>query len=88
MGNKKFKVLIISHSLNFNYKQKVGNDEEAIQLFNKAIIKAPVSEAGIGKDLSLAVANRSAALFRLKFFNLALADIEYALTAGYPADLR
>jgi len=73
MGNKKF---------------KVGNDEEAIQLFNKAIIKAPVSEAGIGKDLSLAVANRSAALFRLKLFNLALADIEYALAAGYPADLR
>ena len=57
-------------------------------MFNKAITKAPVNDSGIGKDLSLAVANRSAALFKLGFLKLALEDIEFAFVAGYPKDLR
>jgi len=67
---------------------KVGKDKEAINMFNKAITKAPVNDSGIGKDLSLAVANRSAALFKLGFLKLALEDIEFAFVAGYPKDLR
>ena len=51
-------------------------------------MKAPVNNKGTGKDLSLAIANRSAALFRLRNFHLALEDIEFALTSGYPTELR
>ena len=57
-------------------------------MFNRAIVKAPVSEDGKGKDLSLAIANRSAALYKLGYFKLALEDIEFALNSGYPKDLR
>ena len=57
-------------------------------MFNKAIMKAPVNDSGVGKDLSLAIANRSAALLKLGFFKLALEDIEFALDSGYPKDLR
>ena len=66
----------------------MGKDKEAIGMFNKAIMKAPVNNKGTGKDLSLAIANRSAALFRLRNFHLALEDIEFALTSGYPTELR
>lgn len=51
-------------------------------------MKAPVSEKGKGKDLSLALANRSAALLRLKKPRLALQDIELAMEAGYPVEMR
>ena len=57
-------------------------------MFNKAIVKAPVNEAGKGKDLSLAIANRSAALFKSGYYEFALKDIEFALKSGYPKDLR
>jgi len=73
MGNKQF---------------KIGKDREAIKMFNKAITRAPVNDAGKGRDLSLAIANRSAALYKLGFFSLALEDIEFALESGYPKDLR
>eukprot|EP00092_Neocalanus_flemingeri_P008426 GFUD01009082.1.p1 GENE.GFUD01009082.1~~GFUD01009082.1.p1 ORF type:complete len:676 (+),score=159.68 GFUD01009082.1:46-2073(+) len=67
---------------------KVGKDKEAIKMFNKAVTKAPVNDSGVGKDLSLAIANRSAALFKLGFFKMALVDIEFAFVSGYPKDLR
>ena len=57
-------------------------------MFNKAIMKAPSNEENKGRDLSLAIANRSAALMRLGHLKLALEDVEFALTSGYPADLR
>ena len=57
-------------------------------MFNKAIMKAPTNEEKKGKDLSLAIANRSAALMRLGHLKLALEDVEFALRSGYPADLR
>ena len=57
-------------------------------MFNKAITKAPVKDSGVGRDLSLAIANRSAALLKLGFFKLALEDIEFALVSGYPKHLR
>ena len=57
-------------------------------MFNKAIMKAPVNEEKRGRDLSLAIANRSAALMRLGHFRLALEDVDFALTSGYPKDLK
>ena len=57
-------------------------------MFNKAIVKSPVNEEGKGKDLSLAIANRSAALYKLGYHKFALKDIEFALNSGYPKDLR
>lgn len=36
----------------------------------------------------MALANRSAALFSLKAYNLALDDIRLALESGYPEELR
>ena len=72
----------------YNFISQVGKDKEAIKMFNKAITKAPVNDVGKGRDLSLAIANRSAALYKLGFVNLALEDIEFAFASGYPKDLR
>ena len=57
-------------------------------MFNRAIMKAPTNLEKKGKDLSLAIANRSAALMRLGHLKLALEDVEFALSSGYPADMR
>ena len=55
----------------------------------QAVISAPCDfETGESRDLSLALANRSAVLFSLKGYHLALDDIHLALDAGYPEDLR
>ena len=51
---------------------KGGRDVEAIVAFNKAISKAPFNSEKKGKDFSLAVANRSAALMRLGYHQAAL----------------
>ncbi len=53
------------------------------------MLAAPADEeTGQSKDLSVALANRSAVLFSLKAFNLALDDIRVALESGYPKELR
>ena len=57
-------------------------------MFNRAIMKAPTNLEKKGKDLSLAIANRSAALMRLGHLKLALEDVEFALSSGYPVDMR
>jgi len=73
----------------FGNKQfKKGNDEEALKWFNKAIIKAEMNEKREGKDLSLGIANRSAALMKLGHLNEALEDAELSLRSGYPKELR
>ena len=61
---------------------------EAIDSFNKAILLAPTNKEGKGRDLSLAVANRSAALMRLGYHEAALKDVELSLESGYPSDLK
>ena len=43
---------------------------------------------GQSKDLAVALANRSAVLFSLKGYYLALDDIKLALESGYPKELR
>ena len=57
-------------------------------MFNKAIMKGPLNEDRRGRDMSLAVANRSAALLRLGHLEAALEDVDLALASGYPKDLR
>ena len=53
------------------------------------MISAPVDEDSLeSRDLALALANRSAVLFSLKAYNLALDDIRLALESGYPKELR
>ena len=54
--------------------------------FGQAVAAAPQLQ-GRGRDLSLALANRSAALLRLGFPQLALEDVAEALEAGYPGEL-
>ena len=65
-----------------------GRDVEAIRLFNKAIVAAPQDAGGKGRDLSLAVANRSASLLRLGYRDLCLQQVQLAITVGYPSELR
>ena len=49
------------------------------------MLAAPCDEeTGCSKDLSVALANRSAVLFSLKAYHLALDDIRLALESGYP----
>lgn len=67
---------------------KAGRDLEAARMFGEAARMAPVTEKGEGRDLSLALANRSAALVRLGRPRLALLDIKLALDTGYPKDMR
>lgn len=57
-------------------------------MFNKAIMKGPLNEEKKGRDMSLAVANRSAALLRLGYLKAAMEDVDLALRSGYPKDLR
>lgn len=51
-------------------------------------MKAPFNSSLKGKDFSLAVANRSAALLRLGYHPAALKDVETALDSGYPLELK
>jgi len=65
---------------------QAGRDMDAVSRFNQAVAAAPQQE-GRGRDLSLAFANRSAALLKLGHPNLALEDIAEAVKAGYPQEL-
>ena len=82
----------------FEYKAKKehGNkayrdkkDIDALYLYSQAIIAAPCDpDTGKSKELAVALANRSAVLFSLKAYPLALDDIRLALEVGYPKELR
>ena len=53
------------------------------------MIAAPCDlETGKSRDLSVALANRSAVLFSLKAYPMALDDIRLAFESGYPEELR
>lgn len=65
---------------------QAGRDREAVARFSKAAAAAPQHQ-GRGRDLSLALANRSAALLKLGFPKLCLEDIKEAIAAGYPPEL-
>jgi tetratricopeptide (TPR) repeat protein len=72
-----------------NKAYQEGKDIEALHFYTQAVIAAPCDEkTGKSKELSVALANRSAVLFSLKAFALALDDIRLALESGYPEDLH
>lgn len=62
------------------YKQK------ALDLYNLSVLKAPTS--GDTSALALALANRSAVLLLLKYYQLSLLDIESSFKYGYPDNLK
>ncbi|CAG0891243.1 unnamed protein product [Cyprideis torosa] len=79
------------NSIDCEKKRKAGNDmfakgkyPEAILMYNHCIMKAPPDN----ENYSLALANRSAALFHLRHFAHALVDIAEALKHNYPKNLR
>ena len=90
VGNKHYLVVFSSETLDYSKIPmfQAGRDIEAITAFNKAILKAPFNDEKKGKDFSLAVANRSAVLLRLGYHQAALEDVDLALEAGYPKDLK
>ena len=61
-----------------------------VEIFEfQAVLAAPCDEkTGKSKELSIALANRSAVLFSLKAYHLALDDIKVAFDAGYPEELQ
>ena len=59
-----------------------GNFRQAEILYSVAVFKAPSDS----KDLSLALANRSACYQKMGAPRLALRDIDMALASGYPED--
>ena len=63
-----------------NKKYASGDSETALGLYTQAVLTAPHTEP----ELSLALANRSAALLSLNNHRAAVQDIEMALSAGYP----
>ena len=63
-----------------NKKYGLGDSEGALALYSQAVLTAPHSEP----ELSLALANRSAALLSLNNHRAAVQDIEMALSEGYP----
>ena len=69
--------------------QKISVVNIAFLFLFQAVISAPCDvETGKSRDLSISLANRSAVLFSLKAYNLALDDIRLALESGYPEELR
>jgi len=70
-----------------NKAYQAGKDLDALYLYSQAIITAPVGKDGKSRELAMILANRSAVLFSLKAFDLALDDIELAFQMGYPDDL-
>ncbi|KAJ3295543.1 SET and MYND domain-containing protein 4 [Borealophlyctis nickersoniae] len=63
----------------------------AVECYNESLSFAPpavLGQAPPASPLAIAYANRSAALFELRNFHEALADVERALGAGYPPATR
>lgn len=67
---------------NTKYQQK--NDGGSLALYTQSIIHAPKNS----EELSLALANRSAVLYRMKLYQDCLRDIALALQHGYPSFLK
>ena len=67
-----------------NKEFQAGNFKAALVKYNVAVCQAQQDKAG--GELSLALANRSAALQKLKIYSKGVADVDRALEAGYPQD--
>jgi len=64
-----------------------GKDLDALYLYSQAIVSTPVGEDGKSRELAVLLANRSAVLFGLKAYHLALDDINLSFQVGYPDEL-
>nr|CAD7438443.1 unnamed protein product [Timema bartmani] len=64
-----------------------GDNKSALALYNKSVLKTPWTSAA-SRDLSVSVANRSAALYHLKQYQPALDDIAFVSTLDYPLELN
>jgi len=58
----------------------------ALEKYNECILLTPSEEQTV--DLSLVIANRSAALLHLTKFDLCLSDIENAISFNYPEEMK
>ncbi|XP_042225909.1 SET and MYND domain-containing protein 4-like [Homarus americanus] len=58
--------------------------QQALLNYSQAVMRAPYDE---GESLALALANRSAVLYHMKEYQLALHDIQLALQVNYPINL-
>uniref|UniRef100_A0A1B6CWC9 MYND-type domain-containing protein n=1 Tax=Clastoptera arizonana TaxID=38151 RepID=A0A1B6CWC9_9HEMI len=66
-----------------------GKYKVALHLYSRAILESPQdSEQNKNEKLSILYANRSAALYHLKHYQLTLQDIELAIGSGYPKDIK
>ncbi|XP_039285640.1 SET and MYND domain-containing protein 4 isoform X2 [Nilaparvata lugens] len=63
---------------------KSGADRKSLEFYSKSVCLAPFKS----EEFPLALANRSAALFRLQLFKECLQDVDLALKNGYPKNLR
>ena len=70
-----------------NKAYKDGKDLDALYHYSQAIISCPVGEDGKSRELAILLANRSAVLFSLKAYKMALDDIKLSFQMGYPDDL-
>ena len=68
-----------------NKEFQAGNFKAALVKYNMATCQAQ-QDTKAGGELSLALANRSAALQKLKLYTKGVADVDRALEAGYPQD--
>merc|ERR1712088_396072 len=64
-----------------------GKDLDALYHYSQAIITTPVGSDGKSRELAVLLANRSAVLFSLKAYGMALDDIKLSFQMGYPDDL-
>lgn len=67
------------------------NYTEAMECYTKAVLNAPIcseTDSEDDREYSLALANRSAALFQMRQTENALSDIRLALKYGYPKNLE
>jgi len=70
-----------------NKAYKEGKDLDALYHYSQAIIACPVGEDGRSRELAVLLANRSAVLFGLKAYGMAIDDITLSFRLGYPDDL-
>merc|ERR1719500_2731802 len=67
-----------------NAKFAAKQDADSIKLYTQSLIESPET----GPEISLALANRSAVLYRLRKYREAVEDIALALRYRYPKNLQ
>jgi len=71
-----------------NKAYEKANNTMALHLYTQSVRFSPYQQPGLGVELALAYANRSAVLVQAKEWRLALQDIDLSFSAGYSSDLH